>query len=133
MTSRTEIDTDVLDDHIKAVLNWADAETLASVSDETIIQAALARADVDPGDVIIITDFDDEDTPPLSERVKPADEHRERLELFAEFAAAAISELRERYGYDTIELCVWTTMRFVCRSSTRFALGASSRRTANAR
>ena len=103
MTSTT-IDTDVLDDHIKAVLNWADAETLSKVSDEDIIKAALARADVDPGDVIILTGFDDEDAPLLCERVIPADEHRERLEMFAEFSEAAIPELRERYGYDSLEL-----------------------------
>ena len=111
MTSRTEIDTDVLDDHIKAVLNWADAETLSKVSDEDIIKAALARADVDPGDVVILTDYPEDDAPPLSERVIPADEHRERLEIFAEFASAAIPALRDQYGYDSIAL--------LCRAAER--------------
>ena len=115
MTPKTTIDTDVLDDHISAVINWADAETLSKVDDETIIQAALTRANVDPGDVVILTYDDEDDAPPLAERVIPADEVRCRQENLAECASAFVKPLRKEAGYDSVELSRMTDGE-ICRA-----------------
>ena len=115
MTSRTEIDTDVLADHISAVINWADAETLSKVSDEDIIKAALKRADVDPGDVVILTYDDADDAPPLCDRVIPADGVRQTKESLAECASEFVKPLRKEAGYDTLELDRMTDAE-ICRA-----------------
>lgn len=87
------------------------------VDDMALLQAALLGADVDPDDVVIITDEDGNPATPLEEAVETTEDRLDRKSELATVAATLAPALRD-HGYDSVEISRMTDSE-ICRTFTR--------------
>lgn len=117
MSSHTEIDREELRRRLTRIESDIYRNTdRRNVDDMALLRAALIGGDVDPDDVVLITDDQGDPIEPLEEAVEARDEHLDRKSELASAAAVLAPSLRD-YGYDSVEISRMSDSE-ICRAFT---------------